>query len=241
MHNRKSHSDKKQIEHPVFSDFSHIPSVGNISFAVGLRDDNAEANVYRILPLTKIVPALKPPKVVKQKIIKKVSGVVVEEEDVECLRADCIARRHKLEDLKSENENLRFQFKIIENKLSASKHKKALAEKTIATTEEKNDSLRISIEDAQNRMDTIEAEIDVNENTNNKLRIKLAMLEEEVENLRIQAEKDAEVLLSMKVASVEEMVFGPKRVLSKDEEGEAADVRVLLSNDEDDISEDDNE
>lgn len=233
--------DKKNPQqHPVYSDFSHIPSIGNISFAVGLRDDNAEANIFRILPLTKIQPAIKTSKPIpKKKVVKKVVGQVQVEEDPECNRSDCLARRNKLSDLRNENENLRAQFKLIENKLSAAKHKKALAEKTIANTEEKNDSIRANIDDMQNRMDAVEAEIAVGEATNSKLKQKLSVLESEIEVLRQQAEKDAEVMMSLQVASVEEMVFAPRRVMSRSERKEVEEVKSLRLNKEEENSDDD--
>ena len=44
--------------HLAYSSFSHIGDVQNLSFAVGLRQDeeNAELYVQKILPMCKIVP-----------------------------------------------------------------------------------------------------------------------------------------------------------------------------------------
>jgi chromosome segregation ATPase len=226
-----------ESSHPVFSDFSHVISnVGNASFAVGLRDENGEKNIERILPLTKIIPA-KPStrRPVKKNIVnKKQTKQVEEEEEVICQRPDCSARRLRLADLQMENEHLRAQFKIIENKIIASKHKKNLAEKTIAVTEEKNDNLRAQIDETQGKMESIQAEIGIGEIANQKLREKLATLEAEIQVLKEQAEKDAEVMKSLQNRSVEEMVFAPRRNANALEWHDAEEVRVLGRADDED-------
>lgn len=225
-------------DHPVFSDFSHISTLGSVSFAVGLRDENGARNVERILPLTKIIPAPPPAKRNIQKKTRKASKPSEEEEEVICPRPDCSARRLRLADLQQENEHLRAQFKIIENKIIASKHKKALADKTIAATEEKNDSLRAQIDETQGRMESIQADISVGETTNQKLREKLAILEAEIDVLKVQAAKDAEVMRSLQSRSVEEMVFSGSREMSVDKLRDIQEVKSLSGHGEDEYDSD---
>jgi hypothetical protein len=224
--------------HPVYSDFSHVTSnVENASFAVGLREENGSRNIERILPLTKIIPAKpsskRPP---RKSAPKKQVKVVEEEEEVVCPRPDCSARRLRLADLQMENEHLRSQFKIIENKVIASKHKKALAEKNIALTEEKNDNIRAQIDETQGQMESLQAEIGLSEISNKKLREKLSNLESEIQILKEQAENDAEVMRSLQNRSVEEMVFAPKRYGGLRDSRDAAEVRTLRGFHDDDDS-----
>lgn len=209
MHSRVQITQKSTTDssHPVFSDYSHLNNFGNVFFAVGLREEEGNNNIHRILPLTKIVPAKKAPKEERKKVVKK---AVKEEEDAVCQRPDCTARRERLNDLKQENEHLRAQFKIIENKILASKTKKQLAEKTIASTEERNDVLRGQIDETQARIESIQAEISAGENANQKLRHRLRGLEHEIEVLKEQSEKDAEVMRNLQHRSVDEMVFANK-------------------------------
>lgn len=199
--------------HPVYSDFSHVTSnLESASFAVGLREEHGNRIIERILPLTKIVPAKPSSKRPAKKVApKKPTKLVEEDEEVVCQRPDCSARRLRLADLQMENEHLRGQFKLIENKVIASKHKKNLAEKNIAVTEEKNDNLRAQIDETQGQMESLQAEIGIGELANKKLREKLSSLESEISFLKEQAEKDAEVMRNLQNRSVEEMVFAPRR------------------------------
>jgi chromosome segregation ATPase len=207
--------------HPVFSDYSHMESIGNVSFACGLREDEVGTSkaLERIFPLTKVIPARATS---KQKRVKTTPKKHVkdekEEEDEICGRPDCTARRVYLSDLQLENENLRTQYKIIENKVIASRHKKSLAEKNVAATEEKNENIRAQIDEIQGRMESIEADIGMGEMGNQKLRDKISTLDEEIAVLRGQAEKDSEVMRNLQSSSVEEMQFAPKKTsLSKKE------------------------
>lgn len=236
-------SQPSDEDHPVYSDFSHISTLGNVSFAVCLRDENGAKNIERILPMTKHIPA-RPvaPRNIQKKAAKKSANPVEEEQELICQRPDCSARRLRLTDLQQENEHLRAQFKIIENKIIASKHKKALADKTIAATEEKNDSIRAQIDETQGRMEGIQAEIGLCEIGNQKLREKLATLEGEIEVLKAQAEKDAEVMRNLQSRSVEEMVFSAKKDMTWEEWKDVEEVKTLrvrgISDDDDDYDSD---
>lgn len=230
--------------HPVFSDYSHMESIGNVSFACGLRegDEATSKALARIFPLTKVVPARPSSKPKSKKLVakKQSKGEVKEEEDEICGRSDCTARRLHLSELQLENENLRAQYKIIENKVIASRHKKSLAEKNIAATELKNENIRGQIDEIQGRMESIEADIGMGEMGNQKLHNKIATLDEEIAILRAQAEKDSEVMRNLQSSSVEEMVFAPKKAtLSKKEWIDIDAVKTLRvsgSEDEEDDS-----
>jgi chromosome segregation ATPase len=239
MNNRREKRGHLSDEsHPVYSDFSHVTSnLENASFAVGLREENGSRNIERILPLTKIIPAKPSSKRPARKVApKKQAKVVEEEEEVVCQRPDCSARRLRLSDLQMENEHLRSQFKIIENKVIASRHKKTLAEKNIAITEEKNDNLRAQIDETQGQMESLQAEIGISEISNKKLREKLSSLESEIQLLKEQAENDAEVMRNLQNRSVEEMVFAPRYHNKLRDAGDAEQVRTLrdFSYDDDD-------
>jgi hypothetical protein len=229
--------------HPVFSDYSHMESIGNVSFACGLREDEKGTTqaLARIFPLTKVIPARPTTKQKSKKMQTRTqSKDIKEQEDENCARPDCAARRTHLADLQLENDSLRAQYKIIENKVIASRHKKSLAEKNVAVTEEKNENIRAQIDEIQGRMESIEADIGMGEMGNQKLRDKISTLDEEIAVLRAQAEKDAEVMRNLQSSSVEEMVFAPKKVtLSKKEWidiNAVKTLRVTCENDDDEDS-----
>jgi hypothetical protein len=231
--------------HPVFSDYSHMESIGNVSFACGLREDEKGTSqaLARIFPLSKVIPSRPTSKQKTKKMIaKKQPKDVKEEEDEICGRPDCSARRTHLSDLQLENENLRAQYKIIENKVIASRHKKSLAEKNVAATEVKNDNIRAQIDEIQGRMESIEADIGMGEMGNEKLQNKIATLDEEIAVLRAQAEKDSEVMRNLQSSSVEEMVFAPKKCsLSKKEWIDIDAVKTLRVTGDNDVYEDDSD
>ena len=125
------------------------------------------------------------------------------------------------------------RFKIIENKILASKTKKQLAEKTIATTEEKNDLLRGYIDETQARIESVQAEISAGENANQKLRNRLRSLESEIEVLKQQSEKDAEVMRNLQHRSADEMVFAHKGKNHQPDWAAMQEVRCLQADDDD--------
>jgi len=217
--------------HPVFSDYSHMENIGNVSFACGLREDEkgTVSALERIFPLSKVIPARPTSKQSNKKLVpKKLVKDSKEDEDLICERPDCSARRIHLKDLHNENEHLRAQYKLIENKVIASRHKKSLAEKTVAATEEKNENIRGQIDEIQGRMESIEADIGMGEMGNQKLRDKIALLEEEIAILKDQAEKDSEVMRNLQSSSVEEMVFASKKgSLTKKERSDIDAVQKL--------------
>ena len=226
--------------HPVFSDYSHMESIGNVSFACGLREDEQGMTnaLERIFPLTKVIPARPTSKQkTKKQMPRKQTKEIKEEEDEICNRPDCSARRAHLSDLQLENENLRAQIKVIENKVIASRQKKLLAEKNVAATEEKNENIRSQIDEIQGRMESIEADIGMGKMGNQKLQTKISTLNEEIAILRAKAEKDSEVMRNLQSSSVEEMVFAPKKkYLSKRECLDITAVKSLRAagdNDED--------
>ena len=127
--------------------------LGGLTFAVGLREDNPEEMVAKILPLTRIIPGE-----IKPRTIKKVSKKVVE--DKPCERPDCMARKERYIELNSENEQLRQQLKALEGRVSASKNKISLTERSIQIAEDKNDNLKGQIDDVQARIFTVEADVE---------------------------------------------------------------------------------
>lgn len=166
---------------PVYSDFSHMSAaqgIGNIRFAVSLREENPDAIIARVFPLTKIVPGEKKEKKPKPKPKKA--------EEKVCSRPDCAARKDKLTELKDENKTLRDNLKALEGRLETTRNKTTLTEKSILLAEEKNDSLNGQIEEAQNRIISIETDVDKAEIFNQTLRRQLQALQQEIENINAQ-------------------------------------------------------
>lgn len=176
---------------PVYSDFSHMSAkqgLGNIAFAVGLRDDSGQDLLQRVFPMTKIIPVVKAEKKKKPKKKEK----VVEEKI--CSRIDCSARRDKYTELQKENDVLRNKLKLLEGKVETTKNKITLTEKSIIMAEEKNDTLNGQIEDAQTRIFAIEADVEKGENFNQTLRKQLATVQQEIDDIKRQTEEQSNQL-----------------------------------------------
>jgi chromosome segregation ATPase len=166
---------------PVYSDFSHMSAqqgIGGIRFAVSLREENPDAIVARVFPLTKIIPVE-----IKEK--KKPKKPKKQEEKV-CSRPDCAARKDKLTELKDANKSLRENLQSLGTKLETTRNKISLTEKSILMAEEKNDTLNGQIEEAQNRIISMETDVEKAEIFNQTLRRQLEALQQEIENINAQ-------------------------------------------------------
>eukprot|EP01041_Mallomonas_annulata_P013788 gene13788-29311_t len=209
--------------HPVYSDFAYLgTNVGNLVFAVGLREDAeaSEAVVNRILPLRKTVP--KP--IVEKKSFKKKE--VIEEI---CNRPDCTAKRERLQECVNENEHLRAQLKSIENRVGSSKNKLTIMEKSIALAEEKNETVQGLIDETQARIAALDMDVNRGEYNNEALRNKLAGLQKEIELLKQQTEEHSTVMQSMSSKAVQKVIFGtrPRSSLQGEEAAIAEEVSAL--------------
>lgn len=169
--------------HPVFSDYTHIADVRDICFAAGLREENPQDLIKRILPLTKFIPKVE---MEKRKVKKKAVAVVVEEST--CERSDCSIRKGRLQELKVENKPLRDQCLLLELRISTLKNKRALAEKAFKITENKIDNLNNEIEDIQARITSTEDEVTRADNNNKGQREQLHATTLEVTELKKQLE-----------------------------------------------------
>lgn len=195
--------------HPVFSDYCHIASnVGSLTFAVGLRCEDPDAVVSKMLPLTKVVFAKK-----QERKVRK----VVDTEERNCTRAECMARAQRLDELQLENEPLRAQLKSIEARCAAAKNKVALTENANAMVEEKNDELRAQIDEAQLAIQTAEAEVFRGDSQNQILRNQLSKLQVEIEKLKAQTDEKARAMQSLKDKANQEVIFGHRNRNSQSE------------------------
>jgi chromosome segregation ATPase len=187
----KSAMDSKPL--PVFSDFSHMSGAkggtSHIHFAVGLREENAEEILKRVLPMTKIVPGVK-----KEKKVRKIEKKV---EEKTCARSDCLARKDKLVELQGDNKNLRLKLKALEDKIETAKNKIALTEKSIIMAEEKNDTLNGQIESSQARIFSIEADVEKGEGFNQTLRRQLESVQAEIAEIKAQTEQSNNQLMEI--------------------------------------------
>lgn len=203
--------------HPVFSDFSHVAnsaSISQLTFAVGLRAENPEELVARMLPLTVIQPRPASPKKVKKK---------EEVEEKICQRPECVGRRERLFHMSSENDELRGQLEATKAKLASAQNKISLTEKAIGMSEDKIDSLRGQIDDTQGRIVTAEAEVHKMDSANASLRLVLANMMAELDRLKAQT-SEAESSTQQVLSTVGENVVFSKSPLPRD----AASVRSAL-------------
>ena len=220
--------------HPVYSDFSHMTAsgqvdIGGLTFAVGLREENPEEMVAKILPLTRFIPGEIKPRTIK-KVPKKAA------EDKPCERPDCMARKEKYVELNSENEHLRQQLRSLESRVSASKNKISLTERSIQIAEDKNDNLKGQIDDVQARIFTVEADVEKGDLLNQELRNQLADLLRELDRLKRDTQVDND-----KLSVVLNNLSGPSVVFSKTINPNSAFAKTEVSglNNDGDDSDDD--
>lgn len=193
--------------YPSFSEYAHVAAhsaIGDLTFAVGLRQENPEEIVRRMLPLC----------VLKERVVvEKVKKPKAKVEIKICQRPECVTRRDQLTNLNSENDALRLQLKSVESKLASSQNKIALTEKTISMAEDKIDNLKGQIEDTTGRIFAAEEEVKTLDEGNQDLRDVLKALEDEIENLKHKNEETEEETTQTitQLTSGEHVVFAPRR------------------------------
>ena len=187
--------------HPVFSDFSHMTDgeLSQLKFAVGLRTENADEAVRKMLPLSVITPGIK-----VERVIRTVT------KDEICERPDCVARREYLVELDGQNTSLREEVKDAKNRITAAKNKISLTEKSVALTEEKNDVLKAEIEEVQSVISGMEGEVGKSRSHNAGLKSQLNTLQEAINSMRVKVEEDSS-LVSVLEGGGNEIVFQSRR------------------------------
>jgi len=204
-----SQSPEKEDEHdtyPSFSEYAHVANtgaIGQLTFAVGLRADNPDEIVRRMLPLS----------VVKERAVVEKKKVKKKEVEIKiCERPECVGRREKLTNLNSENDDLRQKLKGLESKMAASQNKIALTEKAITMSEDKIDNMRGQVEDTQARIITAEQEVEKLDEANRGQRDMLKNLEEDLKLMKEKTNstenETAEVITAQ--TSGDKVVFGKR-------------------------------
>jgi chromosome segregation ATPase len=205
--------------HPVFSDYSHLPKLDDLTFAVGLRSESEEEVLQRMLPLSFITPGKPIERVIRQKADEGI-----------CQRVECVARREKLDELNSENEGLREQMKDLSEKVVASKDRLQLLDKSISVQEEKNDALRADIDESTGRLMQLDIDVDRGEAQNKVLKAKLEALMAEIDGLKSQAKEQTNLIQTLQPGS-SELVFS--RTKSDNKNPSATEVTRLPDYDDD--------
>lgn len=206
MSRSPSPSPERPDTFPAFSEYSHVANssaIGQLKFAVSMRAEDPDEIIRRMLPLSVIKSR---PAVEKKTRPKKEVEIKI------CEKPDCVARRDKLSNLNSENNELRKTLKALESKMAASQNKIALTEKTIGLTEDKIDSLRGQIDDTQVRIYTSEEEVQKLDDQNAGLRNVLNELKNQVDALREntnQTEEDTRQVFKAQTSG-EKVIFGKR-------------------------------
>jgi hypothetical protein len=206
---------------PVFSDFSHMVAaeeLGTVKFAVGLREDNADAIMARVLPLAKYEPGE-----VKEKKPKNIKPKMVIEDKI-CSRGDCAARKDKLLAMKDENKSLNLKVRALEGRVETLRNKVALNKKSIILAEEKNDTLSGQIEESQTKIQTMTVDVAKIEGFNDVLRKQLISLQETIENIRAQTEDQTNQLQDLLHDKTT-----PKIIFSRDPRHRNVDLALEVS------------
>ena len=199
--------DEGPDTYPSFSEYAHVANtgaIGQLTFAVGLRAEDPDEIIRRMLPLSVIKER---PVAEKRKTPKKPTEIKI------CERPECVSRRDKLGDLNSENNELRTRLKEIESKLASSQNKIALTEKTIGISEDKIDNLKGQIEDTETRIFTAEEEVTKLDEQNQSLRDILGGLQKQVDEIKSRTDdtvKDTNEVIKAQTSG-ERVVFGKRK------------------------------
>lgn len=188
--------------HPAYSSFSHIGDVQNLSFAVGLREDaeNAELYVQKILPMCKIVPG-KPVARRRRASTPDANADLIEVPEI-------LEMRERLQNILRGNEQLEEERKALNAKLMDAVESLETIEKRSVMLDEEVDRVKEQLMEERNR--TLVANLDaeavkqchaeLNEQVS-RATVSLAKLEAEL------SEKTAQ-LAALRACSDLEMVFG---------------------------------
>lgn len=198
--------------HPVYSDYTHISNLASITFAVGLREEDTQGMLDRIMPLQKIIPKIK---IEKKKVVKKTKGKEVLE--LICSRPECGSRKTYLNELTNENLPFKKQLKNLESKLASSKNRLTLTEKTILNSEEKIEIMKGQIEDLQARIQHTESDAERTRVTKEQQKETYLKLEELVRGLREQTEEfQANVKRMLNNDSGQKVIFSSNNYYNND-------------------------
>lgn len=209
INNNSNSNNESPQSHLVFSDISHLGagagSLSTIKFAVGLREDlSADELLGRIMPLTKVVPGLPKEKAQREKkqVIEK-----------ECGRGDCQSQRNLLLELSSENEPFREQLRAMESKVSNAKNKMSLTERAIFIAEEKNEDMKIKIDELQDRIKGQNEEVTRMDTQNSGNRELLIQMRKDIDSLKSQTDSfNTQVHLILDRASEKPVRFATRLV-----------------------------
>lgn len=227
--------------HPAYSSFSHIGDVHNLSFAVGLREDeaNAELFVQKILPMCRIVPG-KPLEKRQRR---------APEEGVEVLEVpEIVEMRERLANIVRGNEQLEEEHASWSAKLNDATENLQAMEKRIFMLDEEVDQLNEQLMEERNRSLVANMDAEAVKKCNTELNKQVQRAEVTIAKLEAELGEKTTQLEALKACSDLDMVFGAsdKDAPHKDDVRAAHEVedldywrRDILQPQEDDEEEDD--
>lgn len=178
--------------HPVFSDYSHITQADNLPFVVSLREDDTDGLLERIMPMSRVKPALEMPmRTTKTKEANdNATGKeqAARDEKEPCSRPDCQLRKTRVFEMKSENAPHRENLKALQTKVNALINKISLGDRALQLSEDRVENFRNLIEDAQARIIGLTEDVERSDNNNKGQRELLTILNKDVAVIRREAE-----------------------------------------------------
>ena len=186
--------------HLAFSSFSHIQDLSSISYAVGLREDDAdsEAIIGRILPMARAKPG---------KPMEKRQPKIAEGPISDCENPECLARQDRYRELGEANAGMRSQYEELEMQLKLTLNKLQLMDKSNKTIEDQNDKLQEQLDEIRSRTAILDAESAQGKTINDGLQGKLSVLEAEIATLRAQADERRRQQEEAERSSATEVIF----------------------------------
>lgn len=167
--------------HLAYSSFSHIGDLNDLSFAVGLREDDQtiDETIKRIIPMSRIVPG----KPLQQKKHGKHSSKF----NMPCELPECVVVRRRLKELVASTREIERDGQEIELKFKLATDKLAMLERSNKRAEDENDVLQEQLDEVRGRATITRVETDQAVTVNDEISRRLQTLEEEIASLRKQA------------------------------------------------------
>ena len=198
--------------HLAYSSFSHIGDVQNLSFAVGLREDEEHAELYvqKILPMCKIVPG-KP-------LEKRKRTTATVDVDVDAIEVpEIIEMRNRLKEILRGCDKMELEEHQVGEDLNTAAEKLEMVEKRSSQIDEQLDGLNEQLTEERNRSMVASMDAEQTKAMHKELCEQVSISEVAITKLESELADKRRQLQALEECSDLEMVFGRRHAPQKED------------------------
>lgn len=198
--------------HLAYSSFSHIGDVQNLSFAVGLREDEEHAELYvqKILPMCKIVPG-KP-------LEKRKRTTATVDVDVDAIEVpEIIEMRNRLKEILRGCDKMEVEEAQVVEALGTASEKLEMVEKRSSQIDEQLDGLNEQLMEERNRSMVASMDAEQTKAMHKELCEQVSISEVAITKLESELADKRRQLQALEECSDLEMVFGRRHAPQKED------------------------